>query len=444
MEKYDVLEKIADNGVFLLNSIYGPDEIWAHLPKITQERIINKKVKFYVIDGYEVAKQTGMGMRINTIMQTCFFAISGVLPKDEAIAKIKDSIKKAYGKKGEEVVKMNFNAVDQTLAHLHPVKVPAAVTSTAGLVPPVSKAAPDFVQRVTAEIIAGRGDDLPVSAMPIDGTFPLATTQWEKRNIALEVPVWDPATCIQCGKCVAVCPHAVIRSKVYDPAHLDKAPATFKSTDAKDREAAGKKFTLQISVGDCTGCGACVQTCPAKNKQENKLKAINMQPQLPLRQPEEANWEFFLTLPDPDRATIKKTVRGIQTMRPLFEFSGACAGCGETAYVKLLSQLYGDRAVIANATGCSSIYGGNLPTTPWAVNADGRGPAWSNSLFEDNAEFGLGFRLTIDKHTEYAGELLKRLESQLGADLVAALLSADQSEEAGIVEQRQRVAVLEG
>ncbi|KYC52049.1 MAG: hydrogenase MvhADGHdrABC F420-non-reducing hydrogenase subunit B [Candidatus Methanofastidiosum methylothiophilum] len=443
LERYNVLEKIAPRGVFLLNSVFGPDEVWGHLPRVIQEQIIAKDIQFYVIDGYQVAKDTGMGLRINTIMQTCFFAISGVLPKEEAIEKIKESIKKAYGAKGEEIVRMNFNAVDQTLAHLHRVKVPSQATSTVDFLPPVSGAAPAFVKKVTAEIIAGRGDQLPVSAMPVDGTFPTGTTQWEKRNIALEIPVWDPSVCIQCGKCVLVCPHAVIRSKIYDPAISGKAPATFKSADAKDKDFAGMKFSIQVSPEDCTGCGVCVETCPAKNKQDPKLKAINMHSQPPLRDEERKNWEYFLNIPDLDRTRVKQnSVRGVQSLSPLFEFSGACGGCGETPYVKLLSQLFGDRAIIANATGCSSIYGGNLPTTPWTFNKEGRGPAWSNSLFEDNAEFGLGFRLSIDKHNGFARELLKKLESQVGTELVKEILEADQSEEAGLVAQRKRVGEL--
>ena len=444
LEKFNVLEKIRDGGVFLLNSIYGPNDVWAHLPRNIQEQIINKKIRFYVIDGYDVAKATGMGQRVNTIMQTCFFAISGVLPKEEAIAQIKKSIQKTYGSKGEEVVKMNFNAVDQTLAHLHKVSVPSKVTSTLELPPVVPLEAPAFVQKVTAEIIAGRGDNLPVSALPDDGTYPVATTQWEKRNIALETPVWDPDTCIQCGKCILVCPHAVIRSKIYDPKYLDGAPATFKSTAAKDVVFKGMKFTIQVAPEDCTGCGVCVETCPAKNKVETKLKAINMHPQPPLRETERPNWDFFLNkIPDTDRSKVKATtVRGVQTLRPLFEFSGACAGCGETPYLKLLSQLFGDRAVIANATGCTSIYGGNLPTTPWAKNAEGRGPSWSNSLFEDNAEFGLGFRLSIDKQREFAVELVKKLESSIGGDLAAMLVSDTQSDEPAIFEQRKRVGLL--
>ncbi len=443
LEQYNVLKSAEKGGTFLLNSPYGPEEVWDKMPKTIQKEIIDKNLKFYVIDAVDVAQKAGMGGRINTVMQTCFFAISGVLPKDEAIAAIKHSIEKTYGKRGPEIVKKNFEAVDSSLAHLHEVKVPATVTSTFDIRPAVPAEAPEFVQKVTAKIIAGDGDALPVSAMPIDGTFPSATTQWEKRNIALECPSWDPETCIQCGKCVLVCPHAVIRSKVYDPKLLEKAPATFKSTEAKWKDFPGMKYTVQVSVSDCTGCGLCVQNCPAKNKADAAKKAINMVPQLPLREAENDNWKFFLSIPDMDREKLNKgTVKDVQLLRPLFEFSGACAGCGETPYVKLISTLYGDRALVANATGCSSIYGGNLPTTPWAVNADGRGPAWSNSLFEDNAEFGMGMRLAVDKQHEYAVELLEKLAPEIGNDLVEGLLAADQGTESGISAQRERVAAL--
>ena len=443
LERVDVLKAAEPGATFLLNSIYGPEEVWHHLPRTTQRHIIEKRLRFYVIDGYAVAKETGMGQRVNTIMQTCFFAISGVLPRDEAIAAIKRSIQKTYGKRGEAVVQKNFAAVDAALAHLHEVKAPDAVTSAFDIRPPVPPEAPDFVQRVTAEIIAGRGDDLPVSAIPADGTYPTGTTQWERRNIALEIPAWDEKTCIQCGKCVLVCPHAVIRAKVYEPERLQGAPATFKSTTARWKEFSDLKYTLQVAPEDCTGCTLCVQVCPAKNKSEVRLKAINMVPQPPIRQAEAGNWQFFLGLPETDRARLSlTTVKDAQLLRPLFEFSGACGGCGETPYVKLMSQLFGDRAIIANATGCSSIYGGNLPTTPWAFDSEGRGPAWSNSLFEDNAEFGLGFRLTLDKRLEYARELLPRYAELLGDELVEGLLHADQSTEAGIQEQRDRVAAL--
>jgi len=443
LEKYDMLAKIKEGGVFLLNSPYEKDEVWDKIPKSVQQQIIDKKVKFYVIDGYKVAEDTGMGVRINTIMQTCFFAISGVLPKEEAIEAIKGAIKKVYGKKGDEIVQKNFNAVDQALAHLHEVEVPASATSKVEKPPVVSEKAPDFVKKVTAAIMVGKGDELPVSAMPEDGTYPTATTQWEKRNVALSCPVWDPEVCIQCGKCSIVCPHAVIRMKVYDPKHLEGAPETFKSTDAKNKDWEGKKFTIQVSVSDCTGCGACVFTCPAKNKQVEGKKAINMHPQIPLREPENKNWEFFLKIPEIDRNLVaRNAVRSVQVLQPLFEFSGACAGCGETPYIKLVTQLFGDRMVVANATGCSSIYGGNLPTTPYAVNCDGRGPTWSNSLFEDNAEFGYGFRLTIDKHKEYACELTKKLSSTIGDDLAKSILEAAQDDEPQIFEQRKRVAAL--
>ena len=443
LEKYDMLEKMKEGGVFLLNSPYGKDEIWDKIPKSVQQSIIDKKARFFVIDGYKVAKETGMGVRINTIMQTCFFAISGVLPKDEAIEAIKKAIKKTYGKKGEEIVQKNFNAVDQSLAHLEEVEVPAQATSSIEMPPTVSPKAPDFVKEVTAAIMAGKGDDLPVSRMPDDGTYPTGTTRWEKRNIALEIPVWDPEVCIQCGKCNAVCPHAVIRMKAYDPQYLDGAPETFKSTDAKNKDWAGQKFTIQVSPEDCTGCGLCVQVCPAKNKQDPSKKALNMAPQVPLRVPERENWEFYKSIPEMDRSTVAKTgTRTVQALEPLFEFSGCCAGCGETQYIKLITQLFGDRMVVANATGCSSIYGGNLPTTPYTVNKDGRGPAWSNSLFEDNAEFGMGFRLTIDKQTEFAQELVKTLSSRIGDTLAAEILEADQTTEEGIFAQRQRIEEL--
>jgi pyruvate-ferredoxin/flavodoxin oxidoreductase len=444
LEKYDVLEAAVEGATFLLNSPYPLEETWEKIPKKVQQEIIDKKVKMYVIDAYSVAKETGMGARINTIMQTCFFAISGVLPREEAIAKIKGTIKKTYGVKGEEIVQQNYKAVDGTLANLHEFKIPATADSKVKLPPTVPEEAPEFVQNVTAMIIAGKGDDIPVSAFPNDGTFPTATTQWEKRNISLEIPVWDEVTCIQCNKCVLVCPHAVIRPKVYDKKQTDNAPKTFKHAKARGKEYdENMVYTLQVAPEDCTGCALCVEVCPAKNKQETRLKAINMAPQPPLRDDEKENWNFFLDIPDLDRRGISvHTVKGSQMLRPLFEFSGACTGCGETPYVKLVSQLFGDRTVIANATGCSSIYGGNLPTTPWAQDENGRGPTWSNSLFEDNAEFGMGFRLTLDKHTEYAHELLNRLKTEIGKDLTDALVNADQSEEAGIYDQRDRVEEL--
>jgi len=354
-------------------------------------------------------------------MQVCFFAISKVLPRDEAIEAIRQSIRDTYGKKGEEVVQKNLCAVEETLAHLFEVSVPEKATSQVQMPAPFSPEAPQYEREVLGATYAGHGDDLPVSAFPCDGTFPTATAKWEKRNLALEIPVWDTKTCIQCGKCAMVCPHAVIRIKAVDSRELRNAPVTFKFTEARDKEWQGMKYTIQVSPQDCTGCGICVDICPAKNKSETRLKAINMEPQPPLRAPESENWKFFLKIPELDRRKIKlTTIRQQQVQEPLFEFSGACSGCGETPYLKLLSQLFGDRAVIANATGCSSIYGGNLPTTPWAKNAEGRGPAWSNSLFEDNAEFGLGFRISIDKQAEFARQLVQGMAPQIGEDFAAA------------------------
>jgi pyruvate-ferredoxin/flavodoxin oxidoreductase len=443
LERINILRHAKAGGVFLLNSVYSPDEVWDKLPKTVQEQIIAKNLDFYVVDGYEVAKQAGMGRRINTVLQACFFAISGVLPKDEAISEIKKAIKKTYGKRGEEVVQRNYAAVDMALDHMHKVKVPAEATATADILPPVPEDSPEFVKEVIGSIIARDGNELPVSKLPNDGTYPTGTTQFEKRNIALEIPVWDEEICIQCGKCSFVCPHAVIRQKIYDPTLLEGAPETFKSAPARFKEFSDQVFTLQIAPEDCTGCTLCVEVCPVKNKEEVGKKAINMAEQIPLRETEKANWEFFLDLPEVDRTKLNlSTVKSSQLLRPLFEFSGACAGCGETPYVKLLSQLFGDRAIIANATGCSSIYGGNLPTTPYAIDENGRGPSWSNSLFEDNAEFGLGMRLTLDKHTEYARELVSRLKDKIGAELADELLNADQTTEAGINAQRDRVAEL--
>ncbi len=443
LERYNMLEPLVPGGTFLLNTPYGPDEVWDHLPQNMQEQMIAKHVKFYIIDAYDVAAKTGMEQRINTVMQTCFFAISGVLPREEAIAEIKEAIEHTYGKKGEDIVRKNLDAVDQTISHMYEVKVPSAVTSTVQLPSPVPEKAPAFVRDVLGPMIAGKGDMLPVSAMPIDGTFPTGTTQWEKRNLALEIPVWDDSICIQCGKCAMVCPHAVIRIKVYEADHLKNAPATFKSTDVSDREWKGMKYTIQVAPEDCTGCAICVDVCPVKNKTQTGLKAINMAPQPPLRAQERDNWNFFLGLPEMDRLRIKATsIRQQQVQRPLFEFSGACSGCGETPYLKLATQLFGDRMVVANATGCSSIYGGNLPTTPWAKNAEGRGPAWANSLFEDNAEFGLGMRVSIDKQRDFAAELLQKLASTVGQDLAHAILTAEQKDEASIYEQRERVAAL--
>ena len=464
LETCDVLRDLAKGGTFLLNSPLGPERVWGHLPETVQQRLIERRAKFFVIDGNKVARDVGMGGRINTVMQTCFFAISGVLPAQQAIEAIKNSICKTYAKKGDEIVEMNLRAVDQTLAHLYEVKVPECTVAGAGLsAVALAKAddagrrdqqsrlqpngqlqrAPEFVRDVLGEIMAGRGDRVPVSAFPNDGTYPTGTTQFEKRNLASDVPVWDPQVCIQCGKCVMVCPHAVIRSKVYEAAVLDAAPSSFRSAEARLPEWKGLKYTLQVAVEDCTGCGVCVDVCPARNKSEARLKAINMQPQLPLRESERENWNFFLSIPEMDRRQVSSEyVRKMQIQQPLFEFSGACAGCGETPYIKLLTQLFGDRLIIANATGCSSIYGGNLPTTPYTKDQNGRGPAWSNSLFEDNAEFGLGFRVSLDKQQEFAGELLQQLSPQIGRRLTTEILNARQRDEADIFDQRERVAEL--
>ena len=440
LEQYDVLEFAEHGGVFLLNSIYSADTIWTHLPRTVQEDLIEKQLHFYVIDAYKVAREAGMGGRINTIMQTCFFAISGVLPKAEAIAKIKAAIEKTYGKKGPEVVQRNFDAVDQTLAALEVVTIPETVSSKIERPPVVPVTAPDFVQRVTSVMLQNKGDALPVSVFRPDGVWDVGTSQWEKRNIAQEIPIWDPEVCIQCNKCVQACPHAAIRSNFYDADALAGAPACFRSTDFRVRDFAGKKFTIQVAPEDCTGCSLCVAVCPAKNKANPREKAINMRMQNPLLKDERANYDFFLKLPKPDRSTLKDDVKFTQFKEPLFEYSGACAGCGETPYIKMLTQICGDRLLMANATGCSSIYGGNLPTTPYTCNNDGRGPAWANSLFEDNAEFGLGMRVAVDQQVHIAKNLLDRFATVLGSELVEAILSADQSSEAGIAAQRERVA----
>ncbi len=443
LERYDVVDKVAPHGTFLLNTPFGPDEVWSRLPESVQKQLIEKRPHFFVIDAHKVAHETGMGGRINTIMQTCFFAISGVLPSQEAMSAIKDSIRKTYGKKGADIVQTNLNAVDHTLTYLFEVHIPEEVTPRPELEPAAVTKAPPFIRDVLGKLIAGHGDEVPVSALPVDGTYPTGTARWEKRNLALEVPVWDPDICIQCGKCVLVCPHAVIRSKVYEPSFLTSAPDSFKSNQARLPEWKGLNYTLQVSTEDCTGCGICVDVCPARNKSEARLKAINMRSHSELRDAERQNWEFFSALPNQERPQLSfENVRGMQVAEPLFEFSGACAGCGETPYIKLLTQLFGDRLLIANATGCSSIYGGNLPTTPYAAGADGLGPAWSNSLFEDAAEFGMGFRVSLDKQSQFAAELLRQLDGLVRAELVEEILTADQKDAAGVYAQRARVTQL--
>ncbi len=443
LERNDMVKNLIDGGTFLINAPDAADKVWNIIPKSVQDEIIEKNIKVYTIDAQSVAEKAGMGRRINTVMQTCFFAISGILPREDAIKAIKDAIVKTYGIKGDKVVNMNLGAVDNTLENLHQVAIPGKSTAEFDLHPPVPAESPEFVRNVLGKIIAGAGDDLPVSAFPVDGTFQTATAQWERRNIALEIPVWDESICIQCGKCAMVCPHACIRIKVYDPKFLDDAPPTFKHMEAKDKAWAGNKYTIQVAPEDCTGCNNCVEVCPAKSKTDPNHKSLNMRPQPPLREQESENWEYFKSLPEWDRRNIKITaIKQQQLQRPLFEFSGACLGCGETPYVKLVSQLFGDRTIIANATGCSSIYGANLPTTPWAKDENGRGPTWSNSLFEDNAEFGLGFSLAIEKQAEVGINLLKKLSAEIGDKLVESLINADQSDELGIYEQRDRVELL--
>ncbi len=456
LERMDVLQHAAPGAVFLLNSPYGPEEVWIHLPRTVQQTIIDRHLRFYVIDAQAVARETGMGGRINTIMQTCFFAVSGVLPREEAIAAIKKSVVKTYSKRGPAVVERNFTAIDQALNGMFEVNVSRAAqvygASTLTMRPPVPVGAPAFVRDVLGPMIAGHGDDLPISAFPVDGTYPVGTARFEKRNIADEIPTWDASLCIQCGKCAFVCPHAAIRMKIYDADQLAGAPATFRTMDARFfKEYPGKKYTLQVAPEDCTGCTLCVDACPVKDKKAVAdspaapvHKALNMAPQPPLREQEAANWAFFSTLPNVERADLStlSTVKHTQLLEPLFEFSGACSGCGETPYLKLITQLYGDRAIVANATGCSSIYGGNLPTTPWAANAAGNGPAWANSLFEDNAEFGLGMRLTLDKQQTYARELVARLTSTIDADLARSILENPQTTEQEIAAQHQHVATL--
>jgi pyruvate-ferredoxin/flavodoxin oxidoreductase len=445
LERLDVLEAAEQGATFLLNSPYGPDEVWQHLPLEVQRSIVDKDLKFYVVDAQKIATDVGLGSRVNTVLQTCFFALSGVLDRDEAIAAIKKSIEKNYGKRGRAVLEQNFAAVDRSIEGLHRVTVPEEAKSDLHRLPPVPEEAPDFVKRVTAMMIAGHGDLLPVSAMPVDGTFPTGTTKYEKRSIAIEIPIWDPDICIDCAKCALVCPHAAIRMKVYEPSAVEGAPETFQHKEWKDREHPGMWMTIQVAPDDCTGCGVCVDTCPAKSKEAVKHKSINMEPKLEHLEVERENFDFFLGIPPMDRTTVKvASIKGSQMLEPLFEFSGACSGCGETPYLKLLTQLYGDRILVANATGCSSIYGGNLPATPWSQDANGRGPSWSNSLFEDNAEFGLGMRLALDHQAGYARRLLESLAPHVGEDLANAILEAEMEDEIAISAQRERVAELRG
>jgi pyruvate-ferredoxin/flavodoxin oxidoreductase len=446
LERYEMLDHAAEGAVFLLNSPVPADKVWNTLTRKMQQQMIDKKIQFYTIDAVAIAKATGMGARINTVMQTAFFAISGVLPREAAIESIKGAALKTYGKKGKEIVERNYQAIDETVANLHKVEIPASVSSNFEMPDAVGAHAPEFVKRVTAEIMSGRGHLLPVSAIPADGTWPVGTAIWDKRNLALEIPVWDAELCIFCGKCPFVCPHTAIRSKVFPAAVTKDAPPTFKHIQVKGKEfEAGMHISYQVAPEDCTGCGLCVDICPAVSKTDPTHKALNMAPQAPLRDTEKANFDYFVSLPEFDRTKLRSsTIKGAMIMQPLFEFPSACVGCGETPYIKLASQLFGDRMVVANATGCSSIYGGNLPTTPYSTNNDGRGPAWANSLFEDNAEFGLGFRLTIDKQNVFAKELLGKLKDQLGAELVEGLVNADQSEESGIQQQRERMEVLKG
>ncbi len=441
--RIDLLRQAAPGATFLLNIPYGPDEVWDQLPRSLQTQILAKKLRFYVIDASRVAREAGLGNRINTVLQTCFFAISGVLPREEAIARIKHSIEESYGDKGGDVVRRNFQVVDDALAHLHEVAVPDAATSGLVHLPLVPDSAPPFVREVIAQMMGGRGDDLRVGQMPIDGTFPSGTAAFEKRNVSDIVAVWEQELCVQCGQCGFACPHSVIRGKYYDERMLETAPPTFKSASINARGYPDVRFTLQLYVEDCTGCGICVEVCPESSPRDPGVKAINLAAKAPVLEQERANIAFFETLPTNDRSRVDfANVRGVQFLQPLFEFSGACAGCGETPYLKVLSQLFGDRLQIANATGCSSIYGGNLPVTPWTKDEAGRGPAWSNSLFEDNAEFGLGFRLAADKHLELATTLLRQVAPKVGEELVRSILGAPQERESELRAQRSRVVAL--
>jgi pyruvate-ferredoxin/flavodoxin oxidoreductase len=444
LERYPMLDKAKHGAVFLLNSAAAPEQVWDTLPQQMQQQILEKQIKMYCIDAYAVASRTDMGKRINTVMQTCFFAISGILPREQAIASIKQAVEKTYGKKGRRIIEQNFKAIDHTLACLHEVQVPNKQTSQWNIHLPFGEEAPEFVRKVTGEIIAGRGDQVPVSLLPADGTFPLGTAAYEKRNLALEIPVWEPELCTQCGKCPLVCPHAAIRSKIVPESALTASPASFKHMPMLGKDfPAGLHIIYQVTPEDCTGCGLCADICPIHDKSNVSRKALNMAPQSPLRDQERSNWDYFLSLPEYDRTQLKtNTIKGSMVLQPLFEFSGACVGCGETPYIRLATQLFGDRMVIANATGCSSIYGGNLPTTPYTTNPQGRGPAWNNSLFEDNAEFGLGMRVALDKHREQAYELLNNLRPQLDSTLVDTILHADESNEASVQAQRQRIQQL--
>jgi pyruvate-ferredoxin/flavodoxin oxidoreductase len=444
LERVRVMETVDEGATFLLNAPFPIEKVWENIPKSVQETIINRKLRVYVIDANRIAKEIGLGGRINTVMQACFFMLTSLMPVEYAIDKIKDAIKKTYGPRGDTVVNMNVQAVERARDGLQELDVPSVTTSQFEMRAPVPENAPEFVKTRTALMIAGRGDELPVSAFEPDGTFPSSTIKYMKRNITLEMPVWDPDVCIQCGRCSLMCPHAVIRAKLFEPSEITDAPSTFKSTPSRLTAFKGYSFSIAVSAEDCTGCRVCVEVCPAKNKLDPKLKAINMRPQPPIREQENANWQYFLDIPDFDRTKLNlSSINNDQFLIPLFEFSGACTGCGETPYLTLLSRLFGDRAIIANATGCSSIYGGNEPATPWTINQEGRGPAWSNSLFENNAEFGLGFRLAIDKQTEFAHELLHELASDLGLETVDGLIKADQKSEQDITDQRVRVAALE-
>jgi pyruvate-ferredoxin/flavodoxin oxidoreductase len=444
LDRIDVLRQAAPGGTFLLNSPYGPDDVWKHLPRALQAQILAKKLRLYVIDASKVAREAGLGGRINTVLQTCFFAISGVLPREQALDRIKRSIEKSYGKQGADVVRRNFEAIDHALAQLFEVRIPAAVTNGLVRLPIVPADAPVYVQQVAAPMMAGRGDDIRVSQMPDDGTFPSGTAAFEKRNVSDEIAVWDADLCIQCGQCGFACPHSVIRSKYYGVEKLEAAPVAFKSAPINARGYPDVRFSLQVYLEDCTGCGICVEVCPAHSPRDPDIKAINLGAKAPLLEQERASIAFFEALPTNDRARVDfANVSGVQFLQPLFEFSGACAGCGETPYLKVLSQLFGDRLQIANATGCSSIYGGNLPVTPWTKDETGRGPAWSNSLFEDNAEFGLGFRLAADQQLELASTLLRRLAPTLGEDLVRSILEAPQQRESELRAQRARIEALE-